>query len=212
MFSRNMFLFFIFFFRKRKKKMLIFLKINYGNLYSASTRIIILICITEYYISNNFVKHLMLAFLRLSRKNIIAINQRFTKLTLFVMSNRHQIWLCCGPTANRAAALPTVLSGQEARLSPLQPLPGRDREIWNRAGWKPYRAGEGTVRTVPEARRLGGGRHPERFSDLTVRRATQFWRQGALRRSCANCEKFSCRRAVLSFPQQLLLLQVKYHN
>lgn len=49
------------------------------------------------------------------------------------MSNRHQVRLCGGPAADRAAALSTILPGQETVLSSLQPISGLNREVRDRA-------------------------------------------------------------------------------
>lgn len=125
------------------------------------------------------------------------------------MLDRHQVQLCGGSAADRAASIQAVLPGQEADLPSLQPLLGCDREVRGRDGRESHRAGEGAVRAVPEEGGLGGGRHPERFSDLAVRGAAQHRRQGALRRGGADGEELPGWSAVLILPQQLLLLQVQ---
>jgi len=125
------------------------------------------------------------------------------------MLNRHQVRLCRGSAAYRAAAIPTVLPGQKAGLPSLQPIPGRDRKVRDRTGREPHRAGEGVVRAVLEAGELGGGRYSQRFLDLAVRGATQHWRQRALPRGGADREEFSRGRTILGLPQQLLFLQVR---
>jgi len=124
------------------------------------------------------------------------------------MLNRHQVRLCRGSAAYRAAAIPTVLSGQKAGLSSLQPIPGRDREVRDRTGREPHRAGEGVVRAVPETGGFGGGRHSQRFLDRAVRGATQHWRQRVVPRGGADREELPRGGTILGLPQQLLFLQV----
>lgn len=125
---------------------------------------------------------------------------------------RHPIRLCGRPAADRPTAVPAVLPGQEAVLSPLQPLSGRDREVRGGDGREQDGAVEGPVRALPEARGLRGRRHPQRLPHSPLRGAARLGRQGDIRRDRPDCQELSRRRALQCLSHHVLLLQVCITN